>query len=116
MPIAATAGFIHILGDRRVEPAISADGGRHSRRSVTPNVDPGRGQVCRESGAPTASVPTLSPSERVMPRFMLGRVTAIAAALGAIVNLLLGTDPHLNMDSQAFEAIARSLLAGHGFV
>jgi hypothetical protein len=51
-----------------------------------------------------------------MPRFMLGRVTAIAAALGAIVNLLLGTDPHLNMDSQAFEAIARSLLAGHGFV
>src|SRR5262245_23577786 len=48
--------------------------------------------------------------------FPLARAGLIAAAVCAIVNVLLGANPYLNMDSHAFEAIARSLLAGRGFV
>src|SRR5205814_271751 len=67
-------------------------------------------------GAAAAGRSATSPSERVGPGFPLGRVTALAALVGAVVNLLLRTNPYLNMDSRAFAAIARSLLAGHGFV
>lgn len=48
--------------------------------------------------------------------FPLGLITIGAAILGAIITRALRIDPHLNPDSFAFEAIARSLLAGHGFV
>jgi hypothetical protein len=46
----------------------------------------------------------------------LGRVAIVSAVIGAVINLLTPVDPHLNLDSRAFEAIARSLLAGQGFV
>lgn len=49
-------------------------------------------------------------------RFPVAAVALSAAVAGAIVNLLLGADPYTNMDSHSFEAIARSLLAGTGFV
>lgn len=49
-------------------------------------------------------------------RFPLTTVALCAALAGGVINLLLGTDPWLNPDSHSFEAIARSLLAGTGFV
>jgi hypothetical protein len=55
------------------------------------------------------------PAEAVAPRFMLARVTLAAAVLGAILNLLIGADPYVNMDSHSFVAIARALLSGQGF-
>ena len=48
--------------------------------------------------------------------FPAGWAGLIAAAVGAIVVHLLRLDPYSNPDSHAFEAIARSLLAGQGFV
>ncbi len=53
--------------------------------------------------------------DRRMKPFPLGRVAVGAAVAGAIVTRLLHIDPHLNPDAFAFESIARSLLAGHGF-
>jgi hypothetical protein len=43
-------------------------------------------------------------------------MAALGALAAAIVIALLGLDPFANPDSHAFEAIARSLLAGRGFV
>jgi hypothetical protein len=60
--------------------------------------------------------------ERVLAEAMpalaypLGWVAALAAVAGAILTPLLRLDPFANPDSHAFEAIARSLLAGRGFV
>lgn len=48
--------------------------------------------------------------------YPLGYLAIGAAILGAILTPALHIDPHLNPDAFAFEAIARSLLAGHGFV
>jgi 4-amino-4-deoxy-L-arabinose transferase-like glycosyltransferase len=48
--------------------------------------------------------------------FPLGWVTLIAAVSSVVVVHLLGQDPFDNPDSLAFEALARSLLAGHGLV
>src|SRR5262245_9557207 len=48
--------------------------------------------------------------------FALGWVAPVAALAGAILALSLGLDPHENPDAHAFEAIARSLMAGQGFV
>src|SRR5205814_4627418 len=48
--------------------------------------------------------------------FPVGWASLIAAAVGAVVVHLLRQDPYSNPDSHAFEAIARSLLAGQGFV
>ena len=48
-------------------------------------------------------------------RYPLGWLAVLAAVLGVAVVRLLPLDPHANPDSWAFEAIARSLLAGHGF-
>jgi hypothetical protein len=63
------------------------------------------------------TIPSAIRSEgRVPAGFMLGRVALVAAVLGAVLNLLTHVDPYLNLDSRAFEAIARSLLAGQGFV
>jgi hypothetical protein len=43
-------------------------------------------------------------------------VAVVAAVLGAVLNHFTRVDPYFNHDSHSFEAIARSLLAGHGFV
>ncbi|MEQ1834737.1 MAG: hypothetical protein ABL977_16955 [Candidatus Eisenbacteria bacterium] len=58
---------------------------------------------------------------RVTPRgpaaaFPLGRVAVALSVLGALITPVLGTDPFQNPDSRSFEAIARSLLAGAGFM
>lgn len=82
----------------------------------------------RDRPAPAAAV-LLSERRAASPRpsklqaaaahlhsYPLGRVAILAAALGALVAALLPIDPRLNPDSLAFEALARSLLAGDGFV
>ncbi|HTR97552.1 MAG TPA: hypothetical protein VMH61_06575 [Candidatus Acidoferrales bacterium] len=48
--------------------------------------------------------------------YPLGLLLLLGALAGLVVTPLLHLDPHLNPDSLDFEAIARSLLAGHGFV
>lgn len=66
-------------------------------------------------------VRTATRAARPAPRsraaaFPLAAVAMVAALLGAVVTLLLRIDPFQNPDSRSFEAIARSLLAGQGFV
>jgi len=51
-----------------------------------------------------------------LPAFRPGQLLVIAGIVGAIVNVLLRPDVHLNADSHSFEATARSLLAGQGLV
>jgi hypothetical protein len=48
-------------------------------------------------------------------RFPFGWAAVVGGVLGLILVRALPLDPHLNPDSWAFEAVARSLLAGRGF-
>lgn len=48
--------------------------------------------------------------------FPLGRLAVLAALLGAPIAAVLLAHPHANPDSHAFEALARSVLAGRGLV
>ena len=60
-----------------------------------------------------------TPGPRVEPRasgYPLGWVALLAAIVGAVTILLLRRNPLENPDSYAFDAIARSLLSGGGFV
>lgn len=59
--------------------------------------------------------PVLS-GQRAAAGYPLGWVALFAAIAGAMLTTLLGRSPFENPDSRAFEAIARSLLAGRGFV
>lgn len=67
------------------------------------------------SASPAARTATLA-APAWLPEFRPGQLIVIAAIVGAIVNVLLRPDVHLNADSHSFEAIARSLLAGQGLV
>jgi hypothetical protein len=94
--------FRHALGNRDVSIATPLGDGE----------PPGAREPALRLTDPAAGI-----SEQPAPlRFSLGRVAIVAAVLGAVINLLTPVDPHLNLDSRAFEAIARSLLAGQGFV
>ena len=82
---------------------------------TTPVIAPARAPLDRVTGRRVRSRRPPSP-RRALARYPLVPVLLVAAILGSTIDLLLGADPYANADSHAFEAIARSLLAGRGLV
>ena len=91
------------------------------RLPVTEPTDPERiGPAVVERGDASREPPALPDAagrtSAHWPEFRVGWVCAVASVVCAVMVHLLRVDPFQNPDSHAFVALARSLLAGHGFV